>query len=97
MKECPACGKCLDDSQTNCPCGGSSLDVHLNGSSIIDGKYLLERCLGRGGMGAVYKAQHIELQKFFALKLIKHSIVADPSYLARFRTEAKALGKLEHP
>lgn len=97
MKECPACGKCLDDSQINCPCGGSSLDVHLNGSSIIDGKYLLERCLGRGGMGAVYKAQHIELQKFFALKLIKHSIVADPSYLARFRTEAKALGKLEHP
>lgn len=97
MKECEACGKCLDDSQTNCPCGGSSLDVHLSGSSIIDGKYLLERCLGRGGMGAVYKAQHIELQKFFALKLIKHSIVADPSYLARFRTEAKALGKLEHP
>ncbi len=97
MKECPACGKCLDDSQVNCPCGGSSLDVHLNGSSIIDGKYLLERCLGRGGMGAVYKAQHFELQKFFALKLIKHSIVADPSYLARFRTEAKALGKLEHP
>ncbi len=97
MKECPACGKCLDDSQNHCPCGGSSLEVHLNGSSIIDGKYLLERCLGRGGMGAVYKAQHIELQKFFALKLIKHSILADPSYLARFRTEAKALGKLEHP
>ena len=97
MKECPACGKCLGDSQINCPCGGSSLDVHLGGSSIIDGKYLLERCLGRGGMGAVYKAQHIELQKFFALKLIKHSIVADPSYLARFRTEAKALGKLKHP
>lgn len=97
MKECPACGKCLDDSQVNCPCGGSSLEAHLIGSSIIDGKYLLERCLGRGGMGAVYKAQHIELQKFFALKLIKHSILADPSYLARFRTEAKALGKLKHP
>jgi len=48
-------------------------------------------------MGAVYKAQHIELQKFFALKLIKHSILADPTYLARFQTEAKALGKLEHP
>jgi serine/threonine protein kinase len=97
MKECPACGKCLDDSQVECSCSGSSLDIHLSGSCIIDGKYLLERCLGRGGMGAVYKAQHIELQKTFALKLIKHSILADPTYLARFQTEAKALGKLEHP
>ena len=97
MKECPKCGKCLSDSHENCPNDDSSLEVHLNGSAIIDGKYLLERCLGRGGMGAVYKAQHIELQKFFALKLIKHSILTDPSYLARFRTEAKALGKLKHP
>jgi len=97
MKECPACGKCLDDSQNDCPCGESSLDIHLSGSCIIDGKYLLKRCLGRGGMGSVYMAQHIELQKTFALKLIKHSIVADPTYLARFQTEAKALGKLEHP
>jgi len=97
MKECPACGKCLDDSKNHCPCGGTSLEVHLSGSCIIDGKYLLTSCLGRGGMGAVYKAQHIELQKTFALKLIKHSIVADPTYLARFQTEAKALGKLEHP
>ncbi|GAG13998.1 unnamed protein product, partial [marine sediment metagenome] len=97
MKECPKCGKCLSDSRENCPNDDSYLEVHLKGSAIIDGKYLLERCLGRGGMGAVYKAQHIELQKFFALKLIKHSILADPTYLARFRTEAKALGKLKHP
>ncbi|MGB2845164.1 MAG: protein kinase [Candidatus Aminicenantaceae bacterium] len=97
MKECPKCGKCLSDSHEKCPNDESSLEVHLKGSAIIDGKYLLERCLGRGGMGAVYKAQHIELQKFFALKLIKHSILEDSSYLARFRTEAKALGKLKHP
>ena len=97
MKECPKCGKCLSDSHEKCPNDESSLEVHLKGSAIIDGKYLLERCLGRGGMGAVYKAKHIELQKFFALKLIKHSILEDSSYLARFRTEAKALGKLKHP
>jgi len=97
MKECPVCGKCLEDSQVRCPYDGSSLNVSLAGPCLIDRKYLLVRCLGRGGMGAVYLAQHVELQKNFALKLIQHSGLADPSYLARFRTEAKALGKLQHP
>lgn len=97
MKECPECGKCLDDDHLNCPSDGSPLNVALDGPRLIDGKYLLECCLGRGGMGAVYLAQHVELQKNFALKLIQHSSLTDPSYLARFRTEAKAMGKLQHP
>lgn len=97
MKECPTCGKCLDDNQANCPSDGSLLNVSLDGPCLIDRKYLLVRCLGRGGMGAVYLAQHVELQKNFALKLIQHSGLTDPSYLARFRTEAKAMGKLQHP
>ncbi len=97
MKECPVCGKCLDDNQVRCPDDGSSLNVTLDGPCLIDKKYLLVRCLGRGGMGAVYLAQHVELQKNFALKLIQHSGFIDPSYLARFRTEAKAMGKLQHP
>lgn len=97
MKECPKCGKCLDDDCTKCPDDGFPLDVFLNGPRLIDKKYLLECCLGRGGMGAVYRAQHKELQKTFALKLIRHSVLQDPMYLARFKTEAKAMGKLHHP
>jgi len=97
MKECPECGKCLDDDQLNCPRDGFPLNVSLKGTRLIDGKYLLERCLGSGAMGSVYQAKHIELQKIFALKLIRHSGLSNASYLARFRTEAKALGKLQHP
>lgn len=97
MKECPKCGTCLEDDSPNCPNDGSSLNESLDGARLIDGKYLLERCLGRGGMGTVYQAQHVELQKPFALKLILHSGLSDPAYVARFQTEAKALGKLQHP
>jgi serine/threonine protein kinase len=97
MKECPSCGKCLDDNELRCPHDGSTLNVSLDGSRLIDKKYLLIRCLGRGGMGSVYLAQHVELQKNFALKLIQHSALSYPVDLVRFRTEAKALGKLQHP
>ena len=97
MKECSDCGECLDDSLVRCPRDGSLLNVSLDGPRLIDRKYLLVRCLGRGGMGSVYLAQHVELQKMFALKLIRYSGLSDTAYHARFRIEAKALGKLQHP
>ena len=97
MKECPQCGRCEDDQLGNCPEDRSLLQPSLSGPRLIDGKYLLLRCLGKGGMGSVYLARHVELQKNFALKLILHSALSDPQYLVRFRNEAKALGKLEHP
>jgi serine/threonine protein kinase len=97
MKECPSCGTCYEDGPLNCANDGSSLTTTFEGPPLIDGKYLLERCLGRGAMGSVYKAVHKDLQKTFALKLIQHSGLSDPDSLARFRIEAKALGKLQHP
>jgi serine/threonine protein kinase len=97
MKECPHCGRCEDDELRNCPEDHSLLQISLSGPRLIDGKYLLLRCLGKGGMGSVYMARHEELQKNFALKLILHSALSDPPTLVRFRMEAKALGKLQHP
>ncbi|MDD8026662.1 MAG: protein kinase [Acidobacteriota bacterium] len=97
MKECPSCGSCWDDDQVRCPEDDRALESSLEGSRIIDGKYILERRLGSGGMGSVYRVRHKDLQKIFALKLIRvrHSQNAD--YLNRFRIEARALGKLQHP
>ncbi len=97
MKECPQCGRCEDDQLGNCPKDHSLLQASLSGLRLIDNKYLLLLCLGKGGMGSVYLARHVELQKNFALKLIQHSALSDPQYLVRFRNEAKALGKLQHP
>ncbi len=52
--------------------------------------------LGRGGMGVVYKARHQRLQRLVALKMILAGSHAGPSDVARFRTEAEAIARIQH-
>ena len=96
MKECPRCFICLDDRFEVCPNDGQRLIAGLEGEEVVDGRYRLERKLGEGGMGVVYRARHLELERPFALKLIHPRFLSD-SLLARFRREAVALGRLKHP
>lgn len=53
--------------------------------------------LGRGGMGAVYKARQKNLDRFVALKIILPGVAADPAFSDRFSREARLLAKLNHP
>jgi serine/threonine protein kinase len=73
------------------------LDATLPGPAILDRTYRLERRLGEGGMGIVYRAQHEGVKRAVAVKLIRPEREWGPSSLARFRVEAEALGKLQHP
>jgi tRNA A-37 threonylcarbamoyl transferase component Bud32 len=54
-------------------------------------------CLGRGGMGVVYKARQKSLNRLVALKLLAPERVADAKFAARFAQEARALAALNHP
>lgn len=65
--------------------------------SVLAQRYDLIAELGRGGMGVVYKAKHIALPKFFAVKVLNRELSSDPGLSARFMQEAKTASLLDHP
>lgn len=61
------------------------------------GRYELRACLGKGGMGEVYLARDLLLERDVALKILAPALLADTQWLQRFRSEARAAGGLNHP
>jgi serine/threonine protein kinase len=61
------------------------------------GDFRLERRLGEGGMGQVYLAQQLSLQRKVAIKLLRSDFAENESFLKRFEAEAKAIAQLTHP
>jgi eukaryotic-like serine/threonine-protein kinase len=64
---------------------------------VVAGHYRLDALLGRGGMGCVYRAQHLDLDEPVVVKFIDPAFANNPTARARFRREAKALIRLRHP
>jgi tRNA A-37 threonylcarbamoyl transferase component Bud32/uncharacterized membrane protein len=97
LKECPACGRCYDGATERCDADGAELTLTLPIERTLDGKYRLERALGRGGFGAVFEASDLRLHRQVAAKVMMGSLFGDPIALRRFEREARAAAKIDHP
>jgi eukaryotic-like serine/threonine-protein kinase len=64
---------------------------------VIDGRYRVQARLGTGGMGVVYRVEHLYLGKTAAMKVLAPDTAAKPEALRRFRLEAQSVSKLNHP
>jgi serine/threonine protein kinase len=64
---------------------------------VLDGKYRIEKLLGKGGMGAVYLATHLGTERPVALKIIAPEFMRQGEFVERFKREARAAGRLRHP
>jgi eukaryotic-like serine/threonine-protein kinase len=64
---------------------------------LIGGRYEIEELVGTGGMSSVYRARDRVLERRVALKVLHEHFSADPEYVERFRREARAIARLNHP
>jgi serine/threonine-protein kinase len=64
---------------------------------IIDSRYRITGMLGRGGMGTVYRAEHVAIRRPVALKLLHPELGDRPDFGRRFEREALATGRVDHP
>ena len=80
------------------PPGGSAVSppkASLIGE-VLDGRYRITKMLGEGGMGEVYAADHVHIDKRFAVKLLRPEIVSNPEAVTRFRQEARSASSIGH-
>jgi tRNA A-37 threonylcarbamoyl transferase component Bud32 len=96
FEECPRCGLCYESGMGRC--GNESAQLtRMPFQRLLTSRYRLERRLGRGGMGTVYKATDTSLERAVAVKLIREDLVASSDAAERFRREAKAAASFAHP
>jgi serine/threonine protein kinase len=106
MLQCPRCGRQFPDNVHVCPDDFTPLraddtisDVPVDPliGRVFDGKYRLEEPLGGGGMGTVYRATHLLIERPVAIKVLSQRFVGDQTAQERFRREARAAGRMHHP
>jgi len=100
-KLCPQCGNEYLTSDRFCPRDGSPLrpkagDDPLIGRVIAD-RYLMLARLGEGGMGRVYLAEHVKMNRQCAIKVMNPSLVNDTESATRFAREASNAARILHP
>jgi eukaryotic-like serine/threonine-protein kinase len=106
MLQCPRCSRQFTDDVYVCPDDFTPLradetiaDAPVDPliGRVFDGKYRLDERLGGGGMGTVYRATHMLIERPVAVKVLSQRFVGDETAQQRFRREARASGRGHHP
>src|SRR5260370_42102719 len=99
MKYCSVCNEKFDDTLSFCPKDGEVLEEDPSSliGSVLDGQYQIEGVLGKGGMGAVYRARHILLGDRVAIKVLPPEMRSNTEWLRRFQREGQAARRFRHP
>ena len=93
---CPSCGAANDEAAEVCFTCRTVLAALTQGS-VVGGRYEILSPLGRGGMGAVYRAHDRVLDETVALKVLRGDVASAPEMPKRFRSEIKLARRVAHP
>ncbi len=106
MLQCPTCGRHYSPDFEICPEDQSPLQADTTNAEApptdpmlghtLDDKYRLDAQLGVGGMGTVYRARHLLIDRPVAVKVLNPRFVEDEAARTRFQREARAAGRLQH-
>jgi len=103
MRECPRCERCYEDEALLCAEDQAKTKHTLPGTTLLHGRYRLDRRLGRGAMGQVYLARDENLiTRRVAVKTIRPDVLTDEDLqegeaIARFEREARTAASIQHP
>jgi eukaryotic-like serine/threonine-protein kinase len=102
MKACPACNTRYDDNTTYCHKDGNAVVPDVLPANepmigqLIGERYKVIKKIGEGGMGEVYVAEHIHIEKRVALKLLRAEVLSNQEAVSRFRIEARSASSIGH-
>ncbi|HEV8323233.1 MAG TPA: protein kinase [Myxococcota bacterium] len=97
------CSRCLAAYRTDpprCPNDGAEVVPSVEDPLVghdIGGRYKIVKRIANGGMGVIYRAEHLEMGKHFAVKVLYGDVAADEKNVERFKQEARAASRLDHP
>jgi serine/threonine protein kinase len=91
---CPQCGTAYDEESSRIAAGPDSQD-NLIGRTLRG--CLIDRKLGEGGMGTVYHAKQLSLDRSVAVKVLPVDLARNKNFIQRFEREAKSLARINHP
>jgi serine/threonine-protein kinase len=104
MATCPQCRRRYSDAEEYCEVDGSSLVPDETFASVdrdlapgeVVGEYRVERIIGKGSFGVVYRALHPVIGKAAAVKILKREFSSSPQMVSRFISEARAVNQIRH-